>query len=194
MCIPTSLCVRDGHRTAYLLTHVPTYLCDVHRTTSPTTSTRSWWAGNPCRTRCAVRTPSSLRWTAPTWPWSCPRPRRRERNWRSAMPSSTSMAPWQSLRSELAPAVERQSSLVFPWEKWSVCAFVVVDCFYMALFSALEHTHCAFTACDSEWVTVAFYRTFWISTEMVYLQLCVVVTWLVTRETAALSTHSVRTI
>ena len=31
------------------------------------------------------------------------------------------------------------------------------DHFYIALFSALEQTHCALVACDSEWVTVAFY-------------------------------------
>ena len=121
LCVYLPACVRDGHRTTYLLTHVPTYLCDVHRTTSPMTSTRSWWAGNPCRTRCAARTPSSLRWTAPTWPWSCPHPRRRERNWRSATPSSTLMAPWQSLRSELAPAVVRQSLLECFLDKNGMC-------------------------------------------------------------------------
>ena len=34
---------------------------------------------------------------------------------------------------------------------------VVVDRFYTALFSALEQAHCAFVACDSESVTLAFY-------------------------------------
>ena len=34
---------------------------------------------------------------------------------------------------------------------------------YIALFSALEQTHCAFVACDSKWVTVAFDSLFWIS-------------------------------
>ena len=36
------------------------------------------------------------------------------------------------------------------------------DCFYIVLFSALEQTHCALVACDSEWVSVAFYSAFWI--------------------------------
>ena len=30
---------------------------------------------------------------------------------------------------------------------------VVVDCFYISLFSALEQTHCALVACDSKRVT-----------------------------------------
>ena len=46
---------------------------------------------------------------------------------------------------------------------------VVVDRFYISVFSALEQTHCALVACDSNWVTVAFYSAFWISTEVVYL-------------------------
>ena len=29
-------------------------------------------------------------------------------------------------------------------------AVVVVDCFYIALFSALDQTHCALFACDAE--------------------------------------------
>ena len=32
-----------------------------------------------------------------------------------------------------------------------------VDCFYVALFSALKQTQCALVACDSKRVTVAFY-------------------------------------
>ena len=32
----------------------------------------------------------------------------------------------------------------------------------LALFSALQQPHCAFVSCDSKWVTVAFYSTFWI--------------------------------
>ena len=56
------------------------------------------------------------------------------------------------------------------------------DCFRVALVSALEQIHCTFAACDSKWVTV--YSTFWISTK-VYLQCCLVVTWVVPCETAA---------
>ena len=54
-------------------------------------------------------------------------------------------------------------------------------------FSALEQTHCALVACDSKWVTVAFCGTFLTFTQVVYLQRCLVVTWLVPRETAAVS-------
>ena len=44
-------------------------------------------------------------------------------------------------------------------------------------------------------MTVAFYYSaFWISTEVVYLQRCLVVTWLVPRGTAAVSMRSVYTI
>ena len=64
---------------------------------------------------------------------------------------------------------------------------IVVDGFCVALFSTLEHTHWALVACVSEWVTVAFKSEFWISTEVVYLQHCLIVTWLVPRETAAVS-------
>ena len=31
----------------------------------------------------------------------------------------------------------------------------MIDCFYIALFSASEQTHCTLVVCDSEWVTVA---------------------------------------
>ena len=71
---------------------------------------------------------------------------------------------------------------------------IIIDRFYMALFSALEQTHCAFVACKSEWVTVALYSAFSISTEVVCLHRCLVVTWLVPRETAAVSARSVYTI
>ena len=32
--------------------------------------------------------------------------------------------------------------------------FIIIDCFYIALVSALEQAHCAHNLCDSEWVTV----------------------------------------
>ena len=34
---------------------------------------------------------------------------------------------------------------------------VVVDCFYIALFSTLKQTYCALVTFDSKWVTVAFF-------------------------------------
>ena len=68
------------------------------------------------------------------------------------------------------------------------------DLFYTALFSALEQTHWAFVACDSKRLAVAFYNAFWTFTEVVYLQRCLVLTWLVPRETAAVWARSVYTI
>ena len=66
---------------------------------------------------------------------------------------------------------------------------------YLLLFPALEQTHWAFLACDSQWVTVFFfYSAFWKSTQVVYLQCFMVVTWLMPRETAAVSARSVYTI
>ena len=50
----------------------------------------------------------------------------------------------------------------------------------------------------NEWLLIWFWffftAPFWISTEMMYLQRCLVVTWLVPRETAAASARSVYTI
>ena len=55
-------------------------------------------------------------------------------------------------------------------------------------------THCAVVTCDSMWVTSFLLHIFeYISTKLVYLQCCLVVTWLVPRETAAISAHSVYT-
>ena len=48
---------------------------------------------------------------------------------------------------------------------------------YIVLFSALGPTHCAPITCDSKWVTVAFYSAFWIATEVVYVQRCLVFTY-----------------
>ena len=70
----------------------------------------------------------------------------------------------------------------------------VDDPFYMKLFSTIQQTHCTFVACDSEWVTVAFCSVFWISTEVVYVQHCLVLTWLVQCKTAAISARFVYTL
>ena len=66
--------------------------------------------------------------------------------------------------------------------------------FSRALFATLEQTHRALVTCDCNWVVMAFSSTFFfcfflILTEVVYLQRCLVVTWLVPRETAAVSGH-----
>ena len=54
------------------------------------------------------------------------------------------------------------------------------------LLSAFEQTHCTHLACDSEWATLSFfYRAFY----GIHQQRCLVVTWLVTRQTAAVSVH-----
>ena len=69
--------------------------------------------------------------------------------------------------------------------------WLVNDRFYITLFSVLELSRCAFVACDSKWVTAAFYsRTFWIATKVVYIQRCLVVTWVVPREIAAAVNHA----
>ena len=60
---------------------------------------------------------------------------------------------------------------------------------YTALFSASEQTHCALVICNCEWGAVALHSTVRVSTEMMYLQHCLVVTWLLPHETAAISTH-----
>ena len=69
---------------------------------------------------------------------------------------------------------------------------VVVDCFYIALFSALEQTHCTHMwFWISDYLLIACFR---ISTEVVYVQCYLVVTWLVPHETAAIWAWSVYTI
>ena len=70
----------------------------------------------------------------------------------------------------------------------------VVCRFDIALLSALQQTHCAHVVYDCKHMTVGFYCAFWISTEVAYLQRCLAVTWLVPRETAAVSSRSVYTI
>ena len=75
------------------------------------------------------------------------------------------------------------------------------QCFSLLKPNCLAHsrrlllllTHCALVAFASKWATVTFYRAFWISTEVVYLRRCLVVTWLVSRETAAVWPHFVYT-
>ena len=54
--------------------------------------------------------------------------------------------------------------------------------------------HCTFAACHSNWVTVAFYSTFWISSEVVYVQRYLVFTWLVPREATPVSARAMHTI
>ena len=41
-----------------------------------------------------------------------------------------------------------------------VIIIIIIDRFYIALFSALEQTHCAHAACYLEWVAVSFYISF----------------------------------
>ena len=41
-----------------------------------------------------------------------------------------------------------------------IIVVIVIDCFYIVLFSTLEQTQCGLVACDSEGVTVAFYSAF----------------------------------
>ena len=66
----------------------------------------------------------------------------------------------------------------------SVYIIVRLIALYIALFSALSQTHCALVACDS---CSLFIMRCLLSTEVVYLQRYFVVTWLMPRETAAVS-------
>ena len=72
---------------------------------------------------------------------------------------------------------------------WYCCCWLLL---YTALFSALEQTHCSHV-----WFWMSDYLLilcFWISTKVVYLQHCLVVTRLVPHETAAILVRSVYTI
>ena len=69
--------------------------------------------------------------------------------------------------------------------------FHVVDRFYIALLSALKETHCTLVACNSKQVTAAFYGAFWTSMKVVYLKHCLVLTWLMSHETANILAPSV---
>ena len=67
---------------------------------------------------------------------------------------------------------------------------IIPKCFTMvtiALFSVLEQTHCTEFLCDPDWVTVALYS--FLEYPFKWLQCCLVVTWLVPCETAAISAH-----
>ena len=43
---------------------------------------------------------------------------------------------------------------------WGIFIIIIIHSFYIALFSALEQTHCAHVACDSDWVTVSSFFFF----------------------------------
>jgi len=74
-----------------------------------------------------------------------------------------------------------------------------IDCFHIALFSALEQTHCPHAASGSEWATAISsfikkekkkkrsWASFLISTEVVYWQHHLVFAWLMLRKTGAVS-------
>ena len=74
---------------------------------------------------------------------------------------------------------------------WVVVVFV--DRFYIALFSAFELTHCALMIDYLKKKNRFFYSTF-LYIHGSGLQHCLIVTWLVPRETAAVSARSVYTI
>ena len=104
----------------------------------------------------------------------------------------TALTPW-TLPSWGPGVWTERLSLVFPIWRSVACAGIV-DRFCAVLFSALEQTHCTLVACDSKWVTAAFYSMLWISTVEVYLSCCLVVTQLVPHETPAVSALSMYTI
>jgi len=69
----------------------------------------------------------------------------------------------------------------------------VVDHFYILRYSPLSSRLTALLShlILNEWL--AFYSAFWISTQVVYLQRCLVVTWLAPRETAVFSARPLYT-
>ena len=60
---------------------------------------------------------------------------------------------------------------------------------FMSCYSPLSSR---LTARDSKWVAVAFYSMQWISTELVHIQRCLVVTWLVPLVISACSVYTVQ--
>ena len=58
---------------------------------------------------------------------------------------------------------------------WLIVFYIIC----IALLPASEQTHCAPAASHSEWETVALHGIFWISTVVMFLEWCLVVTWLV---------------
>ena len=74
-----------------------------------------------------------------------------------------------------------------------IIIIIIIDQFYTVLFSALEQTHCAHVACDSQWATTSF--SFFLQHIFQYpTKLCndntiwlLHHTWLVLCETAAIS-------
>ena len=65
---------------------------------------------------------------------------------------------------------------------------------YIVLFSTLELVSWALVAGDFKWVTIFLQRIVLISTQVVYLQHCLVVTWFVPRKTANTLARSVYTV
>ena len=89
---------------------------------------------------------------------------------------------WGGCHARLLP----ENVFINSWHLLCV-SIIIVDCFYIALFSALKQTHHALVTCDSEWVT--FYKTFWTAAEVVDLQHCSLVAWLMLYDTGAVSEH-----
>ena len=56
----------------------------------------------------------------------------------------------------------KETGSLFCWQlpSWFSRGIMIIDRFYIALFSSLEQTHCAYVVCDSEWVTVFFYNAY----------------------------------
>ena len=69
----------------------------------------------------------------------------------------------------------------------------LIDHFHIALFPALEWTHCTLVTCGVEWVTVAFHCEYWYPPKWCAYKVTalMVVTWLVPHETADVLAYSV---
>ena len=78
---------------------------------------------------------------------------------------------------------------VLVWPLFFILNYFIYLFINIVLFSALKQTHCDLVSCDFERLTAAFIARFLISTKVANLQRYLVVTWLVPRETAAVSVH-----
>jgi len=123
------------------------------------------------------------RWTRVEWGWNLPLLQRIAARW---------MAGWR----EPLPTTSFFFRL-FCFDPATVSVEEsFADHFGIALFSALEQTHYALVACDSEWVTRFLRRVFdWMFAKEVFLQRCFLgFTLMVLREAATASVRSVYTI
>ena len=111
-------------------------------------------------------------------------------DWRLACCSKSPMCPPPGATPPLCPFSSSSWSLQ-PRKSWKTLWVLMSIAFYLALFFALELSLLLSHVILNKWL--AFYSVFWISTEVVHLQCCLVATWLMPHETVAVSALSVYT-